>query len=78
MDIQRHPENQWISDADRLVPFAQARALVGLSRSKVYALLAVGGFPVPVKIGRNNYFSERELQAWISEQLLARGLKQND
>ena len=57
---------------DRLIPFAKARAFVGLSRSKIYILMASGEFPTPVKIGRNNYFSERELQAWIKLQLCSR------
>lgn len=57
---------------DRLITFADARCLVGLSRSKIYLLMADNDFPTPVKVGRNNYFSERELQAWIAMQLSGR------
>lgn len=72
MDIHKQHPNQTGSNADRLITFAKARTFVGLSRSKVYLLLATDDFPAPVKIGRNNYFSELELQAWIEAHLNAR------
>lgn len=72
MNIYGHTPDVAEQSADRLITFATARALVGLSRSKIYLLLAAGEFPAPVKIGRNNYFSMRELQAWINAQLVAR------
>ena len=78
MDTQEHQKTPTVSHADHLISFAKARTFVGLSRSKVYELLAVDGFPAPVKIGRNNYFSALELQDWIEEQLQARAVKQND
>ncbi len=58
--------------ADRLLPFTQAQRLVGISRSQIYVLLEHGGFPAPTKIGRCNYFSERELRTWIGEKLAQR------
>jgi prophage regulatory protein len=72
MNTQRQHPSQTGSIADRLITFAKARTFVGLSRSKIYLLLAANDFPAPVKIGRNNYFSELELQAWIEAQLNAR------
>ena len=69
MDNQKQSQNQNTGNTDRLIPFAKARTFVGLSRSKIYLLLAVGEFPAPVKIGRNNYFSSLELQAWIEAKL---------
>jgi predicted DNA-binding transcriptional regulator AlpA len=57
---------------DKLIPLGRARAMVGISRSKLYELLARGAFPLPAKIGRVNYFSEREIQGWISARLVAR------
>ncbi|MES2844233.1 MAG: AlpA family phage regulatory protein [Pseudomonadota bacterium] len=57
---------------DRLLCFADARRIVGISRSKIYLLLAEGQFPSPVKIGRTNYFSSLELQQWISTKLSER------
>lgn len=63
---------------DRLMPLAEARRIVGLSRSKLYELLADHTFPPPVKIGRNNYFSEREIQAWITSRLTNRSGGRSD
>jgi prophage regulatory protein len=60
------------AQTDRLLSFKNARALVGISRSQIYLLLEKGRFPAPTKIGRNNYFSERELHAWISARLSQR------
>lgn len=57
---------------DRLLPFAVAQGLVGISRSQIYVLLEKGIFPKPAKIGRCNYFSERELHEWINEKLSQR------
>lgn len=60
---------------DRLLPFHAAIGMVGFSRAKVYQLLDQGLFPRPVKVGRNNYFSERELQAWVRRRLDERAVK---
>ena len=57
---------------DRLLRFRAALEQTGLGRSKTYELLAKGEHPRPVKIGRNNYFSETEIQAWIADQKAAR------
>lgn len=57
---------------DRLLTFAQAQTLVGISRSQIYVLLDQGRFPAPTKIGRCNYFSDRELRSWIADQLSKR------
>ncbi len=57
---------------DRLLRFSQAKAVVGLSRSKIYELLADADFPKPVKIGGRCYFSDRELQDWIARKLAER------
>lgn len=67
----QHYEHREVG-ADRLLSFAEAKLLVSLSRSKIYLLLAAGDFPVPVKIGTKNYFSECEIQAWIAAQLRTR------
>ena len=60
------------SRQDRLLPFKEMLPIIGVCRSKAYLLMAEGGFPTPVKIGRNSYFSELELQAWIAARLDAR------
>jgi predicted DNA-binding transcriptional regulator AlpA len=68
MDTRTYSATQ----SDKLIPLGRARSQVGISRSKLYELLSRRAFPQPVKIGRVNYFSEREVQAWISARLAAR------
>lgn len=72
MNIYGQTKSVADQSVDSLISFSTARTFVGLSRSKIYLLMAANDFPVPVKIGRNNYFSVRELQAWINAQLVAR------
>lgn len=57
---------------DRLISFADVLKLIGISRSSVYRLIQKGALPKPVKIGALTFFSERELQAWITAKLAAR------
>ena len=57
------------SGSDKLLSFKATRAIVGVSRSKIYELLQEDAFPEPVKVGRNNYFSQQEIQSWIKSQL---------
>jgi len=57
---------------DRLLSFADARKLVGISRSKIYLLMQEKAFPAPAKVGKSNFFSEREIQDWIKAQLAQR------
>lgn len=58
---------------DRLLRFAEARMILGLSKSTMYRLLERGELPRPIKIGVLTYFSEREVQAWIAGKLAERG-----
>lgn len=57
---------------DRLLSLPETLDVVGISRSTAYRLLAQGLMPAPIKIGALNFFSELELQAWISQKLEAR------
>jgi prophage regulatory protein len=57
---------------DRLLPIAAVQQQLGISRSTIYNLVAQGAIPRPVKLGQRNYFSERELQAWIRSKLACR------
>lgn len=54
---------------DRLIRFSEALKIIGISRSSAYRLLSKNLLPQPIKIGMLNFFSERELQAWISQKL---------
>jgi prophage regulatory protein len=46
---------------------------VGLGHSKVYELIKAGTFPAPFKVGRVSRWATREVDAWIEDQLTARG-----
>lgn len=61
-----------IAPKDRLLPFRAALIDTGIGRSKAYELIKDQSFPRPIKIGRNNYFSENEIQAWVADQKAAR------
>ena len=52
---------------DRLLPIEDVMAAAGVKRTKLYALVASGEFPQPVKIGTASRWSEAEVSAWIAE-----------
>ena len=56
---------------DRLITLKAARELLGVSRSKLYGLIADGALQ-PVKIGRRSYFSHAEIQDFIKALLAQR------
>jgi prophage regulatory protein len=56
-----------MSEGDRLLPFAEVSKMVGLKRTAIYAAVAAGAFPRPLKIGKLSRWSERELAAWIKD-----------
>lgn len=60
------------AERDRLVSFAEALKTLGISKSNAYRLLERGALPQPIKIGHRSFFSERELQEWITKKLAAR------
>lgn len=48
----------------------QVQARVGLSRSSIYAAIAVGTFPRPVALGvRSVGWVETEVDQWIAQQV---------
>ncbi len=55
-------------DRPMLVRPAEAARLLGISRSKIYALLANGELPGAVRVGASLRVSRAVLEAWISEQ----------
>lgn len=73
MQVKHEPLDD---ERDRLVSFTEALAVIGVSRSTAYRLIAEDALPRPVKIGALTFFSERELQGWISEKLAARNEEQ--
>lgn len=44
----------------------EVEALIGLSRSSIYAMIAEGTFPKPIKLGKRAVgWRESDLQAWL-------------
>lgn len=53
--------------SDNLLTIEAVMAAIGLKRTKIYAMIASGDFPQPVKIGAASRWSEVEVNAWIAE-----------
>jgi prophage regulatory protein len=55
-----------VAPADRLLRIGDVKHLVGLGKTKIYALVAEGGFPKPYKLTpKAARWSEREILEWI-------------
>ena len=60
--------------SDRILRLPQVIHLTGLPRSSLYAKVAEGGFPAPVKLGkRSSGWSSMEVDDWIKERIAQRG-----
>jgi prophage regulatory protein len=57
---------------DRLLTERELRKDVPFSHVTIWRKIKSGEFPQPVRIGRSVYFSEREVQKWISDRLASR------
>jgi prophage regulatory protein len=55
------------TSTERLLKLSEVSARVGLGKTRIYAMIAVGTFPAPYKIGKASRWSEREVVAWIME-----------
>lgn len=51
-----------------LLNLAEVCQLVGLGKSQLYRLIAVGDFPAPVKIRRSSRWLSSEVHTWIHAQ----------
>ncbi len=60
----------------RLIRLPEALRKTGLSRTRLYVLIARNDFPAPVKIGGENgraiAFAESEVDAWIADRMADR------
>jgi len=50
---------------------------VGLGCTSIYAGIAAGTFPKPVKVGKRSLWVETEIDAWIAERIAERDMGQN-
>ena len=67
-------ENYGITDMEKyLLRLPQVRKAVGLSRSEIYRLMALGRFPQSVPLGeRIRAWDADEVQAWVLQRINAR------
>ena len=66
-----------ISGTGRLLRVGDVSHLVGLSRSRIYALVSEGLFPAPIRLNAAversaTAWVEGEIQAWIEERIAER------
>ncbi len=62
-----------IEAADRLLGLDEVKTVAGLGKSMIYRKMRAGTFPKACKAGGGSTrWSEREVQAWVNEQLAAR------
>jgi prophage regulatory protein len=58
---------------DRLIRLPEVSARVGLARSSIYELIAVGKFPRQIRLTpRTSAWSASEIAEWIEERIRAR------
>jgi prophage regulatory protein len=50
-----------------LIKLAEVQKRTALGRSSIYAKVAAGAFPKPVKQGASSVWVDKEVQAWIDE-----------
>lgn len=55
-----------------LLAFCLLSHYVGFGRSRIYALIAQGEFPAPVKVGKSSRWVRAEIDEWLSKQIAAR------
>ncbi|MDF4005284.1 AlpA family phage regulatory protein [Luteibacter sp. PPL552] len=55
-----------------LIRLAEVQKRTALSRSSIYAKVASGAFPRPVKRGSSSVWVDTEVQAWIDELIASR------
>lgn len=53
---------------DRLIKIEDVMQQVGIRRTKLYDMIQLEEFPVPVKLGRYSRWSQIEVQDWIEQQ----------
>lgn len=61
-----------LDSTPRLIRLPEVQHLTGLSRSQVYALIAHGKFPRPVKLSeRCSAWPEATVRTWITDRIQA-------
>jgi prophage regulatory protein len=55
--------------SERLLRLPEVMGCVELGRSRLYALVAQGSFPKPIKLGRSSAWIESEITKWVAERI---------
>lgn len=56
-------------NTDKLLRMQDVMDITGCKRSKLYALVAGGEFPRPVKIGNSAHWPESRVRQWITDRI---------
>lgn len=57
--------------SEKILRLPQVKAMVGLGTTAIYDKIKHGDFPKQIKLGRLSGWIESEIQAWITQQILA-------
>lgn len=58
--------------SDRFLKIADVIGKVGFSQSSIYAMMADGKFPQPIRVlGKSNRWLESDINQWMAEQIQA-------
>lgn len=57
---------------DALIKLPEVCRQAGFGKSAIYAMIAAGEFPEPIKLGCASRWSQLEVQGWITKQKAAR------
>lgn len=60
-----------------LLTLTEVSDLIRKGRSSIYAMIAEGQFPEPIKLGSNSRWDKHEVKAWIEEQAARRGREES-
>jgi prophage regulatory protein len=60
--------------ADRFMRRPEVEKETGLGRSRIYALMSAGEFPLPFRIGRSVHWSVNEVRDWLQSKRPTGGL----
>jgi len=60
-----------VSENEELAPIKRVTAMVGLSKTTVYRMIAEGAFPRPVMVGRRALWPVSRIHAWARQQVEA-------
>ena len=60
-----------------LLPRPEVERRVGLRCTSIYAGIAAGTFPKPIKSGKRSLWVESEVSQWIADRIAERDMGQN-